>query len=50
MVDVYLTNDKHACQKPNARQAEELAKAPPEKQAEIWDAVVEEHGNGLVTT
>ncbi len=40
-------NVQHAAQIPNARQAEELAQAPVEMQAEIWDTVVEEHGENL---
>ena len=40
-------NVSHARQKPNARQAEQLAKAPPEAQAEIWDAAVEENGENV---
>lgn len=35
---------EHVPQKPNARQAEALAKAPKETQAEVWADVVEEHG------
>ncbi len=41
-------NVKHASHFPNARQAEELAKAPTDKQAEIWDALVDEHGDEVI--
>ncbi len=39
--------DTHVCQKPNAKQAEQLAKAPADKQAEIWETVVEEQGDSV---
>lgn len=35
-------NVSHAIQNPNARQAVELAKAPAEKQAEVWEKVTSE--------
>lgn len=37
-------NVQHVGQKPNARQAAELSKAPEELQSEVWDRVVEDHG------
>lgn len=41
---VAAENVQHVAQKPNARQASELAKAPNDQQPEIWEQVVEQNG------
>lgn len=42
-----IENAHHGGQKPNERQARELAKAPEEDRAEVWEEVTEEHGEKI---